>query len=101
MSRANPVRGELLWTAWVSVAVRLVSDMLVLLGAKRDVYLAIDERKVGRVRWVDGVGGCRRRTQPTIDYSMPPVFGVSGTQKRGASGGSFGEPGVGVVFKGF
>jgi hypothetical protein len=52
----DKVRGEPRWTAWANVAPRLVSDMLVLVSSQRDFYLAIDERKVGRSRWVDGVG---------------------------------------------
>lgn len=61
----DKVRGEPRWTAWLNVAARLVSDMLVLLGTKRDLYLAIDERKVGRVRWVDGIG--LQTTDPVED----------------------------------
>lgn len=49
------IRGEPVWTAWLNVAARLVSDMLVLLGTKRDMYLTIEERKIGRTRWVDGI----------------------------------------------
>lgn len=61
----DKVRGEPLWTAWINVAARLVSDMLVLLGTKRDLYLAIDERKIGRTRWVDGVS--LQTTDPAED----------------------------------
>lgn len=61
----DKVRGQPVWTAWINVASRLVSDMLVLLGAKRDLYLAIDERKTGRTRWVDGIG--LQTTDPADD----------------------------------
>ena len=61
----DKVRGESRWTAWLNVAARLVSDMLVLLGTKRDLYLAIEERKIGRTRWVDGVG--LQTTDPAKD----------------------------------
>jgi hypothetical protein len=59
------VRGEPRWNAWLNVAARLVSDMLVLLGTKRVLYLAIEERKVGRTRWVDGI--CLQTTDPAED----------------------------------
>jgi hypothetical protein len=61
----DKVRGEPRWTAWLNVAARLVSDMLVLLGTKRDLYLAIEERKIGRTRWVDGI--CLQTTDPAED----------------------------------
>ena len=40
------------WNAWVTVAPRLVADMLVLLGTGRQLYLSVDERKEQRVRWI-------------------------------------------------
>ena len=61
----DKVRGEPRWTAWLNVAARLVSDMLVLLGTKRDLYLAIEERKIGRTRWVDGIS--LQSTDPADD----------------------------------
>lgn len=61
----DKVRGEPRWTAWLNVAARLVSDMLVLLGTERDLYLAIEERKIGRTRWVDGI--CLQTTDPAED----------------------------------
>lgn len=59
------VRGEPVWTAWLNVAARLVSDMLMLLGTRRDLYLAIEERKIDRTRWVDGIG--LQTTDPAED----------------------------------
>lgn len=52
----SKVRGEAAWTAWVNVAARLVSDMLVLLGSTKGLYLCIHERKTGRDRWIDSLG---------------------------------------------
>jgi hypothetical protein len=48
-------RGERAWTGRVNVEARLVSDMLVLLMSGRPLFLAIDERKDGRTRWIDGI----------------------------------------------
>jgi hypothetical protein len=45
-------RGEARWTAWINVLPRLVSDMLTLLGTDRALYVALQERKQGRDRWV-------------------------------------------------
>jgi hypothetical protein len=44
--------GATTWQAWVFVARRLASDMLVLLGQRRPLYLAIHERKTERQRWI-------------------------------------------------
>jgi hypothetical protein len=48
-------RGEARWTAWINVAPRLVSDMLTLLGTGRGQYIALQERRQGRVRWVRSI----------------------------------------------
>ena len=61
----DKVRGEPMWTAWLNVAARLVSDMLILLSSGRELYLAIDERKIGRTRWVDGLS--LQTTDPVDD----------------------------------
>lgn len=61
----DKVRGEPGWTAWLNVAARLVSDMLVLLASRQGLYLAIQERKIGRTRWVDGIG--LQTTDPAED----------------------------------
>jgi hypothetical protein len=39
-------------TVWLNVEPRLVSDMLVLLGSTRPIYISVQEVKVGRTRWV-------------------------------------------------
>lgn len=43
---------ELPWTAWINLAPRLVSDMLVLLGMGERLYLAVLESRQGRDRWI-------------------------------------------------
>ena len=43
---------ELAWTAWINLAPRLVSDMLVLLGMGERLYLAVLESRQGRDRWI-------------------------------------------------
>jgi hypothetical protein len=40
------------WTAWITLAPRLVSDMLTLLSVGGRLHLAILERKQGRERWI-------------------------------------------------
>lgn len=50
------VRGEAAWYGWANVSARLVTDMLVLLNSARTLYLAVEERREGRTRWIDGVG---------------------------------------------
>ncbi len=52
----DKVRGEPAWSGWINIQGRLVSDMLVLLSSGRRLYLAIEERRLGRTRWIDGVG---------------------------------------------
>jgi hypothetical protein len=42
---------EATWSGWPNVAPRLVTDMLIWLGTKRDLYIAIEERRVGRARY--------------------------------------------------
>ena len=49
------VRGEPRWTGWVTVAPRLVTDWLILLGSGRDLYLDVLERKKDRSRWIDSI----------------------------------------------
>jgi hypothetical protein len=59
------VRGEAAWSGWANVSARLVSDMLALLNSGRTLYLAIEERREGRTRWIDGVG--LQTTDPAED----------------------------------
>lgn len=47
--------GTRIWDAWVYFVPRLVSDMLVLLSQSKPLFLAIQERKVGRKRWVESL----------------------------------------------
>jgi len=49
------VRGEPRWTGWIFAQPRFVTDLLVLLGQGRPLYLALDERKIERRRWVRSV----------------------------------------------
>ena len=51
----NKERGQPFWRGWVTIAPRLVTDMLVLLGHKRSLYLAIQERKAQRSRWIHSI----------------------------------------------
>ncbi|TIN77516.1 hypothetical protein [Mesorhizobium sp.] len=56
MGLIEKIRGEPRWTAWLHVSPRFVSDALALLSNERSLFLAIHERKSGRVRWVQGLG---------------------------------------------
>ncbi|MCB0636465.1 MAG: hypothetical protein KDC54_07590 [Lewinella sp.] len=45
-------RGKPRWTVWVPALPHFVSDVLVLLGQDRQVYITLYERKVERRRWL-------------------------------------------------
>ena len=45
-------RGENIWAGWVLVELKVVTDMLILLGQNQPSYLSINERKIGRHRWI-------------------------------------------------
>lgn len=51
----DKVRGERRWTAWLFVRRRFVTDMLVLLGHKRELFVSLEERKIERARWVQAL----------------------------------------------
>lgn len=55
MGLLQKVRGERCWTGWINALPRLVSDMLLLLGTGRELYIALHERKRGRERWVQSL----------------------------------------------
>ena len=48
-------RGEKRWRAWVNALPRFVGDMLALLRADRELYIALQERRQGRDRWINSV----------------------------------------------
>ena len=48
----NKQRGEPRWTVWVPALPRFVSDVLILLGQDRQVYITLYERKIARRRWL-------------------------------------------------
>jgi hypothetical protein len=41
-----------IWTAWINVLPRLVSDMLAILNTSRPTWISLHETKYGRVRWI-------------------------------------------------
>jgi len=47
------VRGERAWSGFCWVSPQTVSDMLILLPHVRPLYISIQERKVGRTRWIN------------------------------------------------
>ena len=48
----HKVRGEPRWGAYVTALPRFVSDLLLLLGSGKSLYVALDERKDRRTRWM-------------------------------------------------
>ena len=51
----DKIRGESRWTTWVPAAPRFVSDVLMMLGQDRQLYLALHERKLERKRWLQNL----------------------------------------------
>jgi hypothetical protein len=45
-------RGDDVWAGWVFVDPKVVTNMLIILGQKQQSYIAINERKIGRHRWI-------------------------------------------------
>jgi len=55
MALLSKVRGENAWTAWINVAPRAVTDMLLVLREERTRYLSIHEVKEARNRWIRSI----------------------------------------------
>lgn len=55
MGLLEKIRGQARWTAWLHAAPRFVSDALVVLAQRRQVYVAIHERREQRSRWVQSL----------------------------------------------
>lgn len=53
------------WSAYVFAVPQLLSDMLVLLGGPRQLYLSIHEKKAERQRWIQSVS--LQTTDPAIE----------------------------------
>lgn len=51
----DKVRGEPRWSGWLFTPTRFVNDMLVLLGHRRDLFLALHEYRESRQRWIRGI----------------------------------------------
>lgn len=45
-------RSDDVWAGWVFVEVKVVTNMLILLGQSQQSYLSINERKIERHRWI-------------------------------------------------
>lgn len=50
------VRGESEWNAWIRVPSELISDMLILLGQREELFISIHEWKFERRRWIRSIG---------------------------------------------
>lgn len=55
LATLEKIRGQPRWRVWLSARPRFVSDVLLILGQNRPVYLTIHERKVDRQRWVQNL----------------------------------------------
>lgn len=62
MALLSKVRGENAWTAWINVAPRAVTEMLLVLKEERTRYLSIHEVKEARNRWIRSI--CVQTTDP-------------------------------------
>ena len=51
----DKIRGEPRWRIWMPATPRFVSDVLVMLGQGRQIYLAIHERRAERKRWLQNL----------------------------------------------
>ena len=52
IGRIDKMRGEARWTGALFVPPRYVTDLLILLGHTRKLFMGIDEKKIERVRWI-------------------------------------------------
>lgn len=52
LSIVEKVRGQPRWTSWLPVQSNFATDLLTLLDHQRPLFLAINERKVERTRWL-------------------------------------------------
>lgn len=59
------VRGEKRWSGFCWVSPRTVPDMLLLLPHVRPLYISIQEQKVGRSRWINGLS--LQMSQPAFE----------------------------------
>jgi hypothetical protein len=55
MGTLEKERGEPAWHGTIWAQPRYVNDLLVVLGHERQLYLAINERKIERQRWIRGI----------------------------------------------
>lgn len=55
MGMLEKLRGEPRWHGAIWMQPRYVSDVLILLGHGRRLYLAIHEKKIERQRWIQGI----------------------------------------------
>jgi hypothetical protein len=63
MATLSKLRGERKWTMALFVSPSLLSDLLVLLGLRKPLFLGIHEQKINRDRWVQSV--TLQTTDPT------------------------------------
>jgi len=52
LAMMNKQRGEPRWTVWIPALPRFVSDVLLLLGQNRQLYITLYERRFARQRWL-------------------------------------------------
>ena len=52
----DKIHGEPRWHSAIFVSPRFITDLLILLGHTRNLFVAIHERKLERQRWIQSVG---------------------------------------------
>ncbi len=62
MGTLDRVPGEARWRGAIFVPPRFISDLLIVLGNGRTLFMAIEERKIQRQHWIQGV--CVQTTDP-------------------------------------
>lgn len=55
MGTLEKERGESAWRGTIWAQPRYVNDLLVLLGHERQLFMAINENKIERQRWIRGI----------------------------------------------
>lgn len=51
----DKTRGAPCWTAWLFVPAQFTSDLLILLGRERAIFVSLHERKESRQRWIQSI----------------------------------------------
>ena len=58
-------RGPINWDGWIWAPEPMITQMLVLLGTVRPIFLHVQEHKLDRTRWIEGL--TLQTTDPSTD----------------------------------